>query len=92
MGIEATVGWVQCGRAFSEQVIEQIRETVAYLPRLSRRELASTACEHLQNNWGQIQIKCYYQIVISTEMRVATNDPSSQNIAGRNTGSSNPAR
>ncbi len=30
MGIEATVGWVQCGRAFSEQVIEQIRETVAY--------------------------------------------------------------
>ncbi|MES9901434.1 MAG: DUF4338 domain-containing protein [Sedimenticola sp.] len=47
MSIDATVDWVQCGRAFSEQEIEQIRETVAYLPRLSRRELASTVCEHL---------------------------------------------
>ncbi|MES9880128.1 MAG: hypothetical protein ABW185_04525 [Sedimenticola sp.] len=45
-----------------------------------------------RNNWGQIQIKCYNQLVINTERRVATNGPSSQNIAGRNTGSSNPAR
>lgn len=48
MGIKATVGWVQCGRAFSEQEIEQIRETVVFLPKLSRRELASTVCEHLE--------------------------------------------
>ena len=47
MSIESPVGWVQCGRAFSAQEIEQIRETVAYLPGLSRKELASTVCEHL---------------------------------------------
>ena len=39
--------WVQCGREFSSQEIEQIRETVAWLPGLARRELAATVCEHL---------------------------------------------
>lgn len=41
--------WVQCGRAFSGQEIREIRETVAWLPGLARRELAATVCEHL--NW-----------------------------------------
>ncbi len=40
-------GWIQCGREFSVQEIEHIRETVAWLPRLARRELAATVCEHL---------------------------------------------
>ncbi len=48
MDIDAAVDWVQCGRVFSEKEIEQIRETVAFLPGLSRRELASTVCEHLE--------------------------------------------
>jgi len=39
--------WVQCGRKFSAQEISQIRETVAWLPGLARRELAATVCEHL---------------------------------------------
>ena len=39
--------WIQCGREFSAQEIEQIRETVAWLPGLARRELAATVCEHL---------------------------------------------
>ena len=48
MTIEVPVDWVQCGRAFNEQEINQIRETVAFLPGLSRRELAATVCEHLE--------------------------------------------
>ncbi|MCP3868343.1 MAG: hypothetical protein GY703_09665 [Gammaproteobacteria bacterium] len=48
MTIEFPVDWVQCGRAFNEQEINQIRETVAFLPGLSRRELAATVCEHLE--------------------------------------------
>ena len=44
--------WVQCGREFSAQEIEQIRETVAWLPGLARRELAATVCEHL--HWHTI--------------------------------------
>ena len=39
--------WIQCGREFSTQEIEQIRETVTWLPGLARRELAATVCEHL---------------------------------------------
>jgi hypothetical protein len=51
---EASVGesktgeWVQSGRAFSAAEIAQIRETVAWLPGLARKELAATVCEHLQ--------------------------------------------
>jgi len=44
--------WVQCGREFSAQEIEEIRETVAWLPGLARRELAATVCEHL--HWHTI--------------------------------------
>ena len=44
--------WVQCGREFSAQEIEQIRKTVAWLPGLARRELAATVCEHL--HWHTI--------------------------------------
>ncbi len=47
MAIEVPVDWVQCGRAFSEKEIDQIRKTVAWLPGLSRTELAATICEHL---------------------------------------------
>jgi hypothetical protein len=49
---EASVGesetgeWVQSGRAFSAAEIAQIRETVAWLPGLARKELAATVCEH----------------------------------------------
>ncbi len=47
----AEVGdWVQGGRAFSAQEIGEIRAMVAWLPGLSRRELAATVCEHL--HWG----------------------------------------
>jgi len=47
MDTRAVGGWVQCGRAFSVREIEQIRETVAWLPGLARKELAATVCEHL---------------------------------------------
>nr|WP_051088926.1 Druantia anti-phage system protein DruA [Lamprocystis purpurea] len=40
--------WVHCGRVFSAEEIAGIRQTVAWLPRLGRRELAATLCEHLQ--------------------------------------------
>ncbi len=48
MGTPEVGGWMQGGRAFSAQEIGEIRETVAWLPGLSRRELAATLCEHLQ--------------------------------------------
>lgn len=41
-------GWMQGGRAFSAQEIGEICATVAWLPGLSRRELAATLCEQLQ--------------------------------------------
>jgi len=47
MGMTDAGGWVQCGREFSAEEIRQIRETVAWLPGLARRELAATVCEHL---------------------------------------------
>jgi hypothetical protein len=47
MGMAEKSEWIQSGRAFSAQEIEQIRETVAWLPGLARRELAATVCEHL---------------------------------------------
>ncbi len=49
MAIEAPVDWVQCGRTFGEKEIDQIHETAAWLPGLSRTEWATTICEHL--NW-----------------------------------------
>jgi len=39
---------MHCGRVFSVEEIAGIRQTVAWLPRLGRRELAATLCEHLQ--------------------------------------------
>lgn len=39
---------VQSGRAFGLREIEEICRTVEMLPGLSRRELASTLCEHLE--------------------------------------------
>lgn len=39
--------WVQCGRRFSEQEIEQICETVRLFPCLAVTELTETICEHL---------------------------------------------
>lgn len=47
MGKTRSGAWIQCGREFSTQEIEQIRETVLWLPGLARRELAATVCEHL---------------------------------------------
>lgn len=47
MGKSDAGEWVQCGRKFRAQEIEQIRETVTWLPGLARRELAATVCEHL---------------------------------------------
>ena len=48
MGTTEAGEWVQCGRKFSAEEIRQIRETVAWLPRLARGELAATVCEHLE--------------------------------------------
>ncbi|MEJ2388488.1 MAG: DUF4338 domain-containing protein, partial [Chromatiaceae bacterium] len=42
-----TSEWVACGRRFSAQEIAEIRQTVAWLPGLARKELAATVCEHL---------------------------------------------
>lgn len=39
--------WIQCGRVFSAEEIKEIRETVAWLPGLARKEVAATVCEHL---------------------------------------------
>lgn len=36
-----------CGRRFTRRQLEDIRQTVAWFPSLSRRELAQTVCEHL---------------------------------------------
>jgi len=40
--------WVACGRRFRAAEIADIRQTVAWLPGLARKELAATVCEHLQ--------------------------------------------
>lgn len=45
---EAKGSIVQCGREVSAEEIEVIRETVAPLQGLSRRELVHTVCEHLE--------------------------------------------
>ena len=47
MGATDAHTWVQAGRKFSAEEIGEIRETVAWLPGLARRELAATVCEHL---------------------------------------------
>lgn len=39
--------WVECGRAFNDEEIDRIRQTVEFLPGLCRTELAATVCEHL---------------------------------------------
>ena len=36
-----------CGRRFTRRQLEDIRQTVAWFPSLSRQELAQTVCEHL---------------------------------------------
>jgi hypothetical protein len=40
--------WVIAGRPFSGEKIEQVRQTVGWLPGLARKELAATLCEHLE--------------------------------------------
>ncbi len=40
--------WTQAGQEFSEAEIQEICEMVAMFPRLSRKELSCTICEHLQ--------------------------------------------
>jgi hypothetical protein len=40
-------GWLHCGREFSAPEVSEICATVAWLPGLSRKELAATLCEHL---------------------------------------------
>jgi hypothetical protein len=47
MGTTNAGDWIQCGREFSAEEVRQIRETVAWLPGLARKELAATVCEHL---------------------------------------------
>lgn len=47
MGTTDVVDWIQAGREFGAEEISQIRETVAWLPGLARKELAATVCEHL---------------------------------------------
>ena len=39
--------WRQSGREFTADEVSQIRETVAWLPGLERKELVATVCEHL---------------------------------------------
>lgn len=39
--------WTQSGREFSENDLNQIRETIDWLPDLTRRDLIGTICEHL---------------------------------------------
>jgi hypothetical protein len=47
MGATDAQEWVRAGREFSAEEIGEIRETVAWLPGLARRELAASVCEHL---------------------------------------------
>jgi hypothetical protein len=44
------------GRRFTRKQLEQVQETVARFPKLSRAELARTLCEHL--NWTTPNGKC----------------------------------
>lgn len=44
----ADVVLLQCGREISSEELACIRETVRLFPRLSRKELARTVCEHLE--------------------------------------------
>lgn len=37
-----------CGRHFSDQELKEIQDTVNMFPKLSRRELSATICEHLE--------------------------------------------
>ena len=48
MGGMSPGAWVHCGRVFSAEDIADLCQTVAWLPRLGRRELAATLCEHWQ--------------------------------------------
>ncbi len=48
MNVENDKALIQCGRYISPQELRQIRETVELFPKLSRKELAQTICEHLE--------------------------------------------
>jgi hypothetical protein len=48
MTIPENISIVQCGRHLNQQEVEQIQETVNLFPKLSRKELAQTICEHLE--------------------------------------------
>jgi len=48
MGEGILEGVVQCGRQLIAEELEDILTTVGMFPRLSRRELAQTLCEHLE--------------------------------------------
>jgi hypothetical protein len=44
----ASESWGIGGRTFGAAELEQVRAAVAWLPKLARRELAETLCEHLE--------------------------------------------
>jgi len=44
----ASACWVIAGRSFGAAELEQVRASVAWLPKLARGELAETLCEHLE--------------------------------------------
>jgi hypothetical protein len=48
MNTDSDIHLTHCGRHFSDQEIEQIQNTVSMFPKLSRRELSETICEHLE--------------------------------------------
>ncbi len=48
MNIPENISLIQCGRHLNQQEIEQIQETVNLFPKLSRKELSQTICEHLE--------------------------------------------
>ena len=58
-----------CGREFTYQELEDIRETVRMFPRLSREELAFTVCEHLE--WvspnGRLKVEACKQLLAKLE-------------------------
>lgn len=60
-----------CGRVFTLQELHDIEETVHLFPRLSRRELAKTICEHL--SWvtpnGRYKVEACMQLLKKLEAR-----------------------
>jgi len=73
------------GRDFTQVELELIRETVALFPKLSRKELAATICEHL--GWvtpaGRLKVESCMQLLGKLEAKGEVRLPPKMPVAAR---------